>query len=1111
MLKYLLLFLRYCVVVCVFTNYTQLSLGQNAKTFQFPADFSKENYLPHTIVYKLKATQPTPTQAKFATTSATINPNLLTQIGASSPKALMPASHPIFQQTKNNQYKKLGERSKRLALIYQIEISHGQDFAAAINLLRQDPAVEYAEPIYTNHKPLIVPNDPLANPANATNSYHLTAIKAYQAWDIQTGNPANIIGITDNSFDLANTDLSGQSVAPAGINRDIADGDNDVSGANPHGSFVALCANAKANNNFGSAGIAYNCKFLPIKVAPNSNLNAYTDGYEGVFLAGAVTGVRVVNMSWGRTGPPSDLEQDYLAACAEDFDVVLVAAAGNQNDTELYYPASYNQYVVSVAATKAGDAKADFSTYNASVDIAAPGQSIVVVTGSPVNGTSFASPIVAGAVALIRQQYPDLTVEQTVARLKTTTDYIDNLPENATFKGKLGTGRLNAFRALSDPFKAITLKNYSFSVNKRGFLFHGMTANLVCEFKNHLDALTNLQVTLATTSPYITLTDNQSNIGIVTENTLVSNSADSFTIQVAPDTPANTIAFFTLTYTDGAYTYTEELRVLLNPGRADINPVRLAMDDRGRLAVFDNSFPELNGLNIEDYNLLREAGLMIGVNNTKVSSAVRETDFTMYAPLDEAQIGNRLEVSTAYDDITNNSNRIGLQISQKTYSWAEPALERAVVVEYQIKNISAGFLDNVYTGLFADWNINIRGENRAGWRGANAMGYVFDPKTFGVYGGISILTETDTTASSQRIHYYAIDNAANTIRINDGITEAERYQLLSGGIARTQAGVSGAGADVAHTIGVRLSDFKLGETRTVAFALIAAESLPELQTNATNILAQYKALKSSPIPAIADKAVCSGGAVLLQPTNGTFFKFYIQEPINTNIQPIHTGNSLQLTNVTTDQTIYVTCVDSVFASPAKAVNITVQPHEASFMLDNDSLNVAANDVLTLTDNSAGGTARTWAVTLEGRAVNADITFVGGTGASSANPQVQFAKTGDYQLKLTSQNGENCIDSLKRTLTVYKDITTNISEYLRQNLKVYPNPTIGVLFIELTDFQEDLQLTLADMRGRITTQTHFRLKEQPRFRWDLPNLAAGIYTLKVQTKQGYLVKKIVVGN
>jgi hypothetical protein len=68
-----------------------------------------------------------------------------------------------------------------------------------------------------------------------------------------------------------------------------------------------------------------------------------------------------------------------------------------------------------------------------------------------------------------------------------------------------------------------------------------------------------------------------------------------------------------------------------------------------------------------------------------------------------------------------------------------------------------------------------------------------------------------------------------------------------------------------------------------------------------------------------------------------------------------------------------------------------------------------------------------------------------------------------------------------------------------------------LFIELTDFQEDLQLTLADMRGRITTQTHFRLKEQPRFRWDLPNLAAGIYTLKVQTKQGYLVKKIVVGN
>jgi subtilisin family serine protease len=151
----------------------------------------------------------------------------------------------------------------------------------------------------------------------------------------------------------------------------------------------------------------------------------------------------------------------------EYYDVVIVAAAGNDNNEGLYYPASYDR-VVSVAGTDYDEKDKRWesydpligSNYNEKVDICAPSE--YIMTTSYVNptesnpnygyiyvgrsGTSMAAPQVSAAAALIRSKYPTLTAAEVTNRLLATADNIDAL--NPAYAGKLGRGRLNVSRAL---------------------------------------------------------------------------------------------------------------------------------------------------------------------------------------------------------------------------------------------------------------------------------------------------------------------------------------------------------------------------------------------------------------------------------------------------------------------------------------------------------------------------------------------------------------------------------------------------------------------------------------------------------------------------------------
>ncbi len=311
--------------------------------------------------------------------------------------------------------------------------------------LKKSKEVEYAEKVPVMRASL-TPNDLGAN----TNSsqWGLHKIQAQGAWDISQGSSNVVVAIVDDAISMTHPDLAGKIVNP----RDVADGDNNTNPPSvyfPHGTHVAGIAGAATNNGTGVASIGYNVSIMPIKAthdtAPiigcNGSCVFIYYGYEGVTWA-ANNGADVVNMSWGGFNYSQTAANVISAAAAKG--VVLVAAAGNSNTSSTHYPSGYPN-VISVAATDINDNKAGFSNYGSTIDVSAPGVSIrsTVISGGYQNwnGTSMASPMVAGLCGLVLSADPSLSPAQVENCIESTAD-----PLNSSFA--LGAGRINALQAL---------------------------------------------------------------------------------------------------------------------------------------------------------------------------------------------------------------------------------------------------------------------------------------------------------------------------------------------------------------------------------------------------------------------------------------------------------------------------------------------------------------------------------------------------------------------------------------------------------------------------------------------------------------------------------------
>lgn len=313
-----------------------------------------------------------------------------------------------------------------------------QNADAVLAALRHDPDIEFAERDYFAQA-AFVPNDPYVG-----EQWHLAKVQAFQAWQGTTGSSNVIVAVLDSGVNMSQPDLAGRLLP----GYDFVNGTATVTDDYGHGTAVTGTIAADGNNGIGVAGVAYGCSVLPVKVMDSDGFAAYSTIATGIGYA-VDNGARVINMSIAGSLPSQALQDAINYAWSNN--VLVVAAAGNSATNTPMYPAAC-AHVLSVSATAQDDSLAYFSSYGTYVKMSAPGTAIFTTErdlkypyGGGWQGTSFASPIVAGVAALVISANPTLSNDQVVSLLEQSADDIGAPGYDPSF----GYGRVNAFRAVT--------------------------------------------------------------------------------------------------------------------------------------------------------------------------------------------------------------------------------------------------------------------------------------------------------------------------------------------------------------------------------------------------------------------------------------------------------------------------------------------------------------------------------------------------------------------------------------------------------------------------------------------------------------------------------------
>jgi serine protease len=391
----------------------------------------------------------------------------------------------VNTQAKSKALENVGQgKLKRLGLknFAVFELLNGKTLDSVKGLLLNDPDVAYVEPNYVAHA-FGVPNDPYFSPYQwdlydygmLSNGYASNyGIQAVSAWNITRGAGVKVAiidtGVAYENYtdpvtgtqyalapDLANTKFDTANAY------DFVNNDTHANDDEGHGTHVCGTIAQSTNNGLGCAGIAYEATILPIKVLDSSGSGTYDAIANGIIWA-ADHGARVINMSLGGSQGSTTLYNAIKYAYNKG--VVIVCAAGNNGTPNVSYPAAYTE-CIAVGATRFDGKRARYSNYGSALDLVAPGGDTSVdqnkdgygdgilqqtFSGSPTNfgyyfyqGTSMATPHVAGVAALVLSVHPEFTNEQVRTALQSTAKDLGTKGWDKYF----GYGLVNAYGAVN--------------------------------------------------------------------------------------------------------------------------------------------------------------------------------------------------------------------------------------------------------------------------------------------------------------------------------------------------------------------------------------------------------------------------------------------------------------------------------------------------------------------------------------------------------------------------------------------------------------------------------------------------------------------------------------
>ena len=264
------------------------------------------------------------------------------------------------------------------------------------------------------------------------NSWFYKQIGLYNAWESGFGSDTIIIAVIDDSFDPSHEEFQGRFVKPWNV---MEYSENVNANYNMiHGTHVAgtICANR--DNGVGISGVAPNCKVMPIQIADKNGNMSITSIIDGIFYA-LKNDADVINMSLGQQldhlGYMSEAEQEQLAKSLnldeakmwnEIYEIaikentIIVQAAGNSAVLASIDPMKRSESTIVVGALDENNQMASFTNYGEEVDVYAPGVQIYSSVPNDdmdyLDGTSMASPIVSGCIALVKSKDNAITATE---------------------------------------------------------------------------------------------------------------------------------------------------------------------------------------------------------------------------------------------------------------------------------------------------------------------------------------------------------------------------------------------------------------------------------------------------------------------------------------------------------------------------------------------------------------------------------------------------------------------------------------------------------------------------------------------------------------------------
>jgi len=400
-------------------------------------------------------------------------------------------------------------KDPKLLRIFFVQFSEINRIDEFLNELKQVSVVEYVEKD-ARRKSFWTPNDPYyTTPAGVNVNWHLTLIKASQAWDIQQGVASVKVGVVDNAIWAEHPDLgitatnqcnasvspattgAGKSAPPTSVSQTTTCTETQLmtAGGCPsyewsHGTHCAGLIGAKNNNSIGVASIGGGVTIIAARAADDAGDMWTTNITRGANFCVGLS-IKVLSLSLGGT-TSSTTEQTQFTTYYNNG-ITIVAAAGNEGDAgnAVNYPAGYNN-VISVAAVDSDKKLATFSQYGSWVDIACSGgnhvsngmnlisttyctnqflriSGLTTVTGNydGMQGTSMATPMVAGLCGLLLSKNPSATPAQIESCLKTTSQPLGS----GSHTIMSGSGVVDAQAALNCIAGSTTSPTANFSAN----------------------------------------------------------------------------------------------------------------------------------------------------------------------------------------------------------------------------------------------------------------------------------------------------------------------------------------------------------------------------------------------------------------------------------------------------------------------------------------------------------------------------------------------------------------------------------------------------------------------------------------------------------------------